>query len=131
MAGAVDHHLRPTADLLEELVTPKSFATRFEIRVLSQNALLEALELGRRVDAELVTQQSSGPGVRLEGVRLTALTIERDHQQTPDTLAQGFVDQEAFGLGDRQPGLIRREQRKDAGFFSINAQIVQPNSVRG
>ena len=58
-----------------------------KLLVLHQDLLLQLAQLGARLDAELVTQQTAAFAVDLERLRLPAASVESDHQLSAEVLA--------------------------------------------
>ncbi len=58
-----------------------------ELRVVVQDAALELTKPGPRLEAELVAQTVANVGVVIEGIRLPAGAIERDHCKLMGSLA--------------------------------------------
>ncbi len=71
-----------------------------EVGILAQDRLLEALELGRGIDAELVDERLAGPAVGVERIRLPAAPVEREHQQADGPLPQRMLGDERLELAD-------------------------------
>jgi hypothetical protein len=72
-----------------------------ECRVVDEDRALEAPELGPRLQAELVSED---PPALLEDpqcVRLTAVPVQREHEQTSGLLAEWMRGDERFELADR------------------------------
>lgn len=51
-----------------------------DARILTEDRLLELLECGARIDAELVEKRVPGVPIDLERLRLTARSVEGEHQ---------------------------------------------------
>ena len=84
---------------------------------MGEDLRLDRAELRAGVDAQLVAEQFAGALVGLQCVRLTARSIQGDHQSGPQALAIGMLDDERLELGHelRSPavgelGLDRRIQ---------------------
>ncbi len=68
--------------------------------VLPQDLLVKALELGRRIGADLVRQNLSRAPIGIQRFRLTPSPIERDHQVGPEPLAKRIPRRERLQVGD-------------------------------
>ena len=60
-----------------------------ELRVLAQDRPLESLQLGSRLETELVRRPPSALAIGLESIGLTSGAIEREHQLPLEALARG------------------------------------------
>ena len=91
--------------------------------------MLEPLELGPRLDAELVDEPASRVAVCLERVGLPARAVEREHQLHAVPLAKRVSGNEALQL--RQHLLVPAEGEVvvDALRERGEAQVVQPGDV--
>ena len=69
---AVDDAERALADLLEQPVAAERLALEVEVRVLAEDALVQAAQVGRGVDAELVGEAVARALERRQRVRLPA-----------------------------------------------------------
>jgi hypothetical protein len=65
---------------------------------VSQDPALEVLELGARVDSELLHEDLSGAPIRLECVLLASGAVEREHVLGPKPLPVRLLDDQAFEL---------------------------------
>ena len=64
--------------------------------------MLEPLQLGARLEAELGVQQAAGLRVGLEGIALPAGAIQRQHPMGGQTLAQRVLLHERAELGNER-----------------------------
>ena len=87
-------------DLLEVVLRGRHRIGRLQSRVLSQNRAVQLLELAARLDAELFDQERSAVLIRLQRLRLSARSIERQHVLTPKPLAHRMLLDQSFELPD-------------------------------
>ena len=71
-----------------------------ERRVLAQDRLVQAAQLGAGLDADRVDELVAGPAVGAEGVGLAAAAVEREHPQAVEALAQRVLREQGLDLGD-------------------------------
>jgi hypothetical protein len=102
-----------------------------ERRVLSQDRLLEALQLGTRLDADLLDQHCARLAVGVQRVALTAVAIERQHALRVQPLAQRMLVDERLELADQLAVAARREVGVDRHFGRAHAQLAQPVDLGG
>ena len=61
---------------------------------MREDLLLERLQLGGGLEAELRHERLTGIGVRLEGLGLAAGSVQREHQQCPEALTERMCTHE-------------------------------------
>jgi hypothetical protein len=71
-----------------------------ERRILAEDRLLEAPQLGAGLDAEVVDQRASRVAVDVERLRLAATAIERQHQLATRAFAERVLGHERLELPD-------------------------------
>ena len=87
---------------------------------------LETLELGARVEAELLSEQATTLAVDIERVGLSAAPIEREHELSAQSLPQGVgVDQRAQRR-DELGMATERQQRLVAVLDRCQTELVEP-----
>ena len=74
---------------------------RIENQVVSENCLLEVVELGAGLDPELVDEDVAGVAVGLERVGLAAAAIQGEHQVRVQPLAPRVLGRELLKLTDQ------------------------------
>jgi hypothetical protein len=82
---------------------------RLECRILPQNRPLELVEGGRWLDPEALDEQTPGVAVDVEGIRLTAASVEREHQLAPQTLPERVFVHEPLDLCDQLEMTTKRQ----------------------
>ena len=98
---AVDDAERALADLLEQPVAAERLALELEIGILAQDALVEPLELGRGIDAELVGEHARARARRRASASAGRPdAVEREHQLLPQPLAERQLAGERLELAD-------------------------------
>src|SRR5215216_2067509 len=88
LQGSIDHSERTASDPFEHPVAAKRLPAKFERRVLSQDLLLQPLELGGWIDTELVGKQLARGIEGAQGAALTARPVASEHQVLPQTLSK-------------------------------------------
>jgi hypothetical protein len=94
-----------------------------------EDATLELAELGPGLDGELRDQRLTSAPVGVERLRLAARAVEREHQLSPEALAQRLGCDEAFELADELRSAPRRELRLDAVLHRVQAQALEPSGL--
>ena len=74
---------------------------RVETRVLGQDLLLQALELGARLDPDLFDQGLARLAVGIEGLRLAPVAIEGEHALRVQALSQRLLGDQRLEPADR------------------------------
>ncbi len=128
---AVDDAERALADLLEQPVPAERLALDLEVGVLPQDPLVESLELGRGIDAELVGQGLAGPLERGERVGLSSRAVQRQHEQRPQPLAERELARERLELADDLDVPARREVGRDPLLERLEPQLVEAGDLAG
>ena len=116
-----------------------------EGRVMSQDPALEVLQLGARVDSELLHEDLSCAPIRLECVLLASGAVEREHVLGPKPLSVRLLDDQAFELRkqvvvtpERELGVVEpflciepaiRETRRFCLGHAFTAQISERRPV--
>ena len=74
---------------------------QLERRIVAQNGLVQAPQVGPGLGADLVDERPARRPVRLERVGLSPAAIERQHQLAAQPLAQGMARDQILQLGDQ------------------------------
>ena len=90
---------------------------------------LQLLEGPARLDAELLTDDPSGPLIGAQGVALAPAAKEPGHQRRPCALAQRMVAHDGLGLCDCGRSLPGLEQGDQASLGGGQAELVQPGDL--
>ena len=113
-----------------------------QLRVLAQHLAVELLQLGSRVEAELLREPLTSPRVHLQGVRLPSRPVERDDELGAEPLVERVRGDERLELTDRlavPPGRElgvgcrlqgRQPQRFEAGDLGLHPVDVVEVGVR-
>ena len=96
---------------------------------MGEDATLEVAQLGPGLDGELRDQRLTSAPVGVERLRLAARAIEREHQLSPEALAQRLGRDEAFELADELRSAPRGELRLDAVLHRVQAQAFEPSGL--
>jgi len=110
-------------------VRAAAHASRPKRRVVVQDAALQRLELGRRLEPEFGESALAVP-VDLERVRLTTSSVERAHVLSPETLAQRLLGDEGLELSDKRRVSAEGEVRLDPLLERDKAQLFEPVDAR-
>ena len=95
-------------------------------RVLAQDRRLERLELGARVDAQLVAEALLGLGVRRQRVDLSARAVERQHQLSAQPLVEGVGGDQLLQPPHHLAVLPEGEGGGHGGLLGDDAQLPEP-----
>jgi len=96
---------------------------------VAQDRLLQAMQLRRGFESQLLVQPHAAACVDLQRVGLAAAPIQRPHQQTDQPLARRMLGGQLLELGNDECVLSRRQTRVDALFQSRNAQLLEPRDL--
>ena len=96
-----------------------------ERRVLREDRILQAPQLGARLDTDLVDQDRAGVPVGLERLRLSPAAIQREHASRVQLLAQGVRFDERLELADGL-GAAGRQVRIECELGRVQTQFVEP-----
>src|SRR5215218_8060489 len=86
LEGPEDGAGGPGVDLLQEPVAAERLSPQIQSWILLQDALVKPGELRGGVDAQLVSQDLPDPLVGAQRLRLSPLSVEGQHQETPQAL---------------------------------------------
>jgi hypothetical protein len=100
-----------------------------EARVRLQDALLEFLEAGPRVHAQLVRQQPPGVRVRGQRLRLPARAVQRQHQQFAQPLPQRMGRGERREFGDRLRVAALLQVHVEPGLDELEPPLLQAGAL--
>ncbi len=90
---------------------------------------MEAHEVRRRVDAELVGQDPTGPMEGAERISLATFAVVREHEQRPQVLAQGMGRQERLEVADGPRRMPPGEQALEPRRLRLEAKLVEPSGL--
>ena len=102
-----------------------------ERRVLTEDPLLELLELRARVEAELGSQLVPNPPVRRQGVRLAPGSVQRRDQQLPEALLIGIGRDCCFQLADHVAGVAEGQSRREVDLDEFRPSLIEPGFGAG
>ncbi len=97
--------------------------------VLAQDRRLELLQLGARVEAELLDEGLARIAVRRERIGLAPGAVEREHELPARPLAQGLRLDERLELGDELGVAREREVGVDPLFEGDRPQLLEPGDL--
>jgi hypothetical protein len=98
---------------------------------LPKDPLVQPLELGRGIDAELLREDLAEALVRGEGVRLPARSIQGDDQMAPEPLTKAVFVDERLGLAEDVGVTSALDIGADALLEGLEMQVVQPSDHTG
>src|ERR671930_730286 len=84
-----------------------------ELGLLGEDRALESLELGPRLDAELLDEHPSGARESIEGFGLPARSEQRRHQLAPPAFAERLLANHGLEPGDQRSRVLVRQFRVD------------------
>ena len=108
-----------------ELVRQLGGYRRVKRRVLPQDRLVQAAQLGAGLDADRVDELVARPAVGAEGVGLAAALVEREHEQAVEVLAQRLVSQQRLDLVDHLGVAAGREILLERQLGRGEAELLQ------
>ena len=97
--------------------------------VLAQDGRLQLLELGPRVEAQLVEQRLAGGAIRGERVGLAAGSVEGEHQLSARPLAERVRLDDRLELGDELRVAAEREVGLDPLLEHDGAQLLETGDL--
>src|SRR5690349_9516400 len=87
-----------------------------EPRLLAQDGVVQAPQLGTRLETHLVEQDLPGLPERRQGVRLPATAVQREHPPDVEPFAERMLADQVVELADRLFVAPLRQQRVDRGL---------------
>ena len=97
-----------------------------ERRVVGEDRGLEALELGARVQPEVLDQRVAGAAVGVERVGLAAAAVEREHQLRVQALAVGVLGRERLELAGDGGVAAEREVVLEPLLERVQPRALEP-----
>jgi hypothetical protein len=97
---------------------------------VAQDRLFQGLQLGARLQAELVGQPAVRGAVGRQRIGLAPRSVERKHQLRPQALTQGMLEHECVQLADQLGMAAGRKLGVDARLEGGQPQGVQTGDVR-
>ena len=96
---------------------------------MAKNVALEALQLGPRLDPELLDERP--PGVLIHGERfgLASRAIQREHELPAEALTEGMGADERLELADEVSGRPGREVEIDPGLERNQTELLQAGDL--
>jgi hypothetical protein len=101
-----------------------------ERRVVREDLLLQSLQLGAGLDADLLDQLGARGAVGAQRLRLTARAIEREHPLAVQALTQRMLGHEPIELTDQLRMPAGRQVGVDRHLRRPQPQFVQPSDLR-
>ena len=102
---------------------------RLEGGLLAEDLPLEPLQLGSRLDAELVDEDAACVLVGGQRLRLPARAVEGQHELAAEALAQRVLRGERLELADEVGAGAAGEVDVDAGFEGEQAQLLEAGDL--
>jgi hypothetical protein len=118
------------AEPLEQPVTTQRPRGRLQRGILLQHLLVQPLQLGRRVDAELLGEQRLHALEGRERLCLPAGTVQSQHQVGPQSLAERVRDDQRLELCDELPAPTADERCGHVVLGRGDAQLLQTHHRR-
>ncbi|MFK4547106.1 hypothetical protein RKD29_006702 [Streptomyces tendae] len=106
----------------------RRFAGRVQVRILGEDAGLQAPQPGAGVDAQPSGQQGAGPAQYGEGVRLPSGPVQGECEQAPGLLAPGVFGEVRVQVGDRLGGAAELHEQLRAAFDGAQPQLGEPGA---
>ena len=95
-----------------------------------QDRALERLQLGARLETQILGEGAVRRAVRVQRVRLSARSVERQHELPAQPLSERVLADEILELADELGVAPDREVGVDAGLDGGEPQPVQAGDVR-
>ena len=93
---------------------------------MGEDRLLQLPERRRGLEAELLVENLPRRAIRLEGLRLAAAAVQRQHQLATQTLAQRMLCHERLELADQLGVPSAGEVGVDAVLEQCQSQLLEP-----
>ena len=103
-----------------------SVCRRVEVVVLVEDRLLETLQAGARLDAELLDENQACVPVGLERLRPSTRAVEREHELPTESLPEGVLGDERLEFPDKLGVTPEREVGLDSLFHRCRTQAFEP-----
>ena len=97
-----------------------------ECGVLAQDRVVQAAELGRRLDADLVDQSPPRVAIGLERLGLPPAPVQREHPLPVEPLAERVLRQQRIDLADDLLMAARSQVGLDRQLLGGQAQLLEP-----
>ena len=123
--SSAEHHERRAA-ASSDRGEPSRRGRAIELRVLAQDRALESLQLGPRLEAELVREPPAALAIGLERIGLPSGAIEREHQLPPEAFARGVLFDQRFELGHQRRVTAQGQLGIDAVLEGGQPEILEP-----
>ncbi len=107
----------------------RRLALPFQLRILIQDGGLQLAQIGPRLDPQLLRQYASGALERRQRVALPAAAIQREHQLTPEPLAERMRGHERLEFGNQLGRSARGQVGVDPVLEGDDAHLVQPTRL--
>jgi len=111
------------------IAAPATPWLQFERCVLDEDCLLESLQRLTRLDPQLVDEHAPCALVRVQGLRLSAGPVKREHQLPAKPLAQGVVSDQRLELGDEVVVTTERKIGFDPFLECRQAKLLKPGDL--
>ena len=97
--------------------------------ILVEDRVLQLLERGRRLDAELPVERAPEPLVRLERLGLAPRAVEREDQLPVEPLAERMLRGQRLELSDHVDVAARRQVGLDPVLEAAEAQLLEVRAL--
>jgi hypothetical protein len=97
-----------------------------EIWVLAENRVVQAAQLGTRLEPHLVEQDPPGVPERLQRLRLPAAAIEREHALTVQPLAQRVLADQVVELAEHRVVSPAGQRGVDRRLARLQPEVLEP-----
>jgi hypothetical protein len=129
--AAANAFLDALAHLLEQPVAAERLALQVEVGVLAKDALVQAAQIGRGVDAELAGQDVTRAFERGKCVRRAARAVQGEHKQLPQALPQRQFPGEGLELAHDLAVTTLGQVGRDSILERLQAQLVHASDLGG
>ena len=97
---------------------------------MREDRLLEPPQLRAGLERQLLREHTPRLVEGLEGVGLAAAAVEREHQLSPEPLAEGVLVERRANRGDDLAMLSQRERRLELLFERVDSKRLEPPRLR-
>jgi len=122
---AEDDTLRTLENLFEESIAPKWHASQMQSSVLAQDSPLQPDQFRGRVDPEFIGKDLPRALEGRQRIGLTAVPVEGQHEQRPQTFPQWVAHEQSLELSDRRTVVPDRHKRPGPVLLRLQAKVVE------
>ena len=88
------------------------------------------MQVGRRIDAELIGEQLPGVSIDLKGLSLTAQPVQREHKVAPQSFAERMLSHQGLQFADELGMSAKRKVRLDPVLHHREPEVLNPRDCR-